>query len=324
MRLSNAIEDFLSDWRAQGRLTSDDSERTYRKHLTVHAEDVSNRDPRYTNRSDVKRTLRRYTNPNTQAHRRAILVSFYDWCMEEGLRQDNPARQVPRPRKKQAAVYRLTREEARQVLLAARTRRERRVVFLLMCVGLRNKELRGLQGRHFERRGFIWVPPEIAKGGRERFVPIIADLEPVVAEIQEQCAPDDYVVPSRRVFLNFDRRVTQEDPDRPCSEQSVRRIVAQVGERAGIAKRIYPHLLRHAYGDHIAKYAGMKVAQYLMGHAEVSTTQIYTGTPTLDELVVALQGFSFVETQANTRSRVEPEQLASRMDALLSGNPSSP
>ena len=42
--------------------------------------------------------------------------------------------------------------------------------------------------------------------------------------------------------------------------------------------------MRHAFGDHIARYAGIKNAQALLGHADVGTTQVYTGAPTLDEL----------------------------------------
>lgn len=308
MKFSVAIDDFIADWRAQGRLTSDGSERAYRDALMRHADDVGNRDPAYTNRNDVRQTLRRWTHPNTQANRRAILASFYDWCMEEGLRPDNPARQTPRPRKRKAQVYRLTRDEAVRVLQACDTPRERRAIYLMACAGLRNQELRGMQGRHFDRPGFVWVSPDIGKGGRERWLPVIPELAPVVAEIQEHVAPDEYVVPRQRVF-NLDRSRPPEDVrDQPCSSQTVGRIVERVGLRAGIPVRLNPHALRHAYGDHIAKYAGIKVAQYLMGHAEVSTTQTYTGDPTLDELVAALDGFSF-ERHTNRRSRWQPSML---------------
>ena len=62
--------------------------------LDRHGDDVDDRDPRYTNRDDVKRTLRRWSHPNSQSKYRSVLVSFYDWVMEEGLRADNPARQT--------------------------------------------------------------------------------------------------------------------------------------------------------------------------------------------------------------------------------------
>src|ERR671923_291801 len=73
-------------------------------------------------------------------------------------------------------LYLLTREEVARMLAAASTRRERRVIFLGICAGLRNQELRGLQGRHFERPGWIWISGDIAKGGRERWIPVIEEL----------------------------------------------------------------------------------------------------------------------------------------------------
>ena len=139
--------------RSQGRLNSESSVRGYRGTLDAHAEDVGNRDPAKVGREDVKRTLRRWPHPNTQGTNRAKLVSFYDWAMEEGLRRDNPARQTRRPRRRPAESYRLTEHEAISLMRAARGVRERRAIFLLFCAGLRNAEVRGLQGRHFQRPG---------------------------------------------------------------------------------------------------------------------------------------------------------------------------
>ena len=78
--------------------------------------------PSYVGRDDVKRTLRRWTHPNTQRKNRAILVSFYDWAMEEGYRKDNPARQTRPPKSKPPKVYRLTRAEVAAFLAAAADR----------------------------------------------------------------------------------------------------------------------------------------------------------------------------------------------------------
>jgi site-specific recombinase XerD len=64
----------------------------------------------------------------------------------------------------------------------------------------------------------------------------------------------------------------------------------ELAARAGIHAHVHPHVMRHAFGDHIARYAGIKNAQALLGHADVGTTQIYTGAPTLDELAAAIKG----------------------------------
>lgn len=293
MKFSHAIDVFVEDMRAQGRITSDRTVVSYRSILNRHADDVNNNDPRNVNRDMCKRTLRHWRNPNSQRTARAILVSFYDWTMEEGIRKDNPARQTRRPKRQPTTVYRLTKAEAASMLRAAKTTREKRAIYLGICAGLRNRELRGLQGRHFRRPGFIWVSADIAKGGRERHVPVLPDLADIVEQIRETVATDEFVLPAQRWRnppVNDSRRDLAR---RSCSSQALRTLVMNVAKRAGIAAHIHPHLLRHAFGDHVARHTGMKVAQAMLGHANVSTTEIYTGQPTLDELAVSVHGLTF-------------------------------
>ena len=156
------------------------------------------RDPAYVGREDVKRTLRRWPHANTQGTSRAKLVSFYRWTMEEGIRKDNPAEQTRRPRRRPSPRRRLTEDEVVSLLVSCETRRERWAMYLALYVGLRNSELRGLRGEHFARPGWVWVSPDIAKGSRERFVPVTPDLAPVVAEIRAFVAGDEYVLPAER------------------------------------------------------------------------------------------------------------------------------
>jgi site-specific recombinase XerD len=309
VRFTDAIDAFVADMLSSGRL--------------VHAEDIGNRDPRSTNREDVKRTLRRYSHPNTQANRRSILVSFYQWSMEEAIRKDNPAAQTNRPRKRESQVYRLTFDEAIRMLEAASGRRERRAIFLGICAGLRNQEIRGMQGRHFTRPGFVWVSPDVAKGGRERWVPVIPDLEAVVADIQEQCELDDYVIPAQQHWNLDPSRPPADKRKHNCSGQALWRLVVRVGERAGIAAHVHPHTLRHAYGDHIARYAGMRNAQFLLGHKDISTTETYVGEPTLDELGNSIEGFTFGVGHTNRRSGVGPDGPQSQEYRHGDSNPGS-
>lgn len=293
MKFSEAIDQYVNDMFSQGRFTSKRTEESYRAALHRLADDVGNRDPRTIGRSDVKQTLAHWKHPNSQRTNRAILVSFFDWTLEEGIRKDNPARQTRRPRRKPAAIYRLTRDEALRMLQAARGRRERRAIYLGICAGLRNAELRGLQGRHFERPDWVWVSADIAKGGRERWVPVSHELAEVVAEIREAVGPDEYVLPAQRWRDPGINRDKADKAKHPSSQQALYYLVRHVGKRAGIAAPINPHVLRHAYGTHIARFAGMRNAQFLLGHAGIGTTEVYVGEPTLDDLREAVQGLSF-------------------------------
>jgi len=130
VKLTSAIDEYIADMWSSGRFRSAATERNYRSALLAHAKDVSNRDPRYTNRDDVKETLRRWDHPNTHGNRRSVLVSFYAWLMEEGRRSDNPALQTRRPKRLPTHVYRLSDEEVRQMLAAACGTRERRAIYL--------------------------------------------------------------------------------------------------------------------------------------------------------------------------------------------------
>jgi site-specific recombinase XerC len=104
MRFSAAVDAYVDDMRLQGRMNSPATERDYRSTLNAHGEDVGNRDPRYVGRDDVKRTWARWPHPSSRRKNRAILVSFYDWLVEEGERPANPARQTRRPKARPTSV----------------------------------------------------------------------------------------------------------------------------------------------------------------------------------------------------------------------------
>lgn len=217
-----------------------------------------------------------------------MLVSFYDWMVEEGLRSDNPARQIRAPRSREPRVRRLTLDETRAVLAAAISRTERRMAYLAACAGLRCTELRLLQGLHFAREGWILISADIAKGGRERWVPVMVDLEYVVRDIRSQSEPGHYILPGTRWVQSACGYVPVEQPERPCDRKTVWRTVRRLGRRAGIGTPVHPHQLRHAFADRVTRLAGLHAAQALLGHASIQTTEGYLTRPSPDELVAAM------------------------------------
>lgn len=295
MKMSAAVDEFIADRKSQGRISSTNTEKAYRAKLNAHIDDVENRDPAKTGRRDVKATLRRWEHPNSQRQAHAVLTSFYDWCMEEGFRRDNPARQVSRAKARQVDVYRMTRTEVLALLAASEdSRRDRWVAYLGVCAGARAQEIRGFQGRHFQREGWVWISKDIGKGHRERWVPVLPDLEPIIREIRLQVGPDEFVLPGRRYIDPPLNTVFAESPDTMLSHAALYKQVVRLGGRAGIAGNVTPHTLRHAFGDHIGRGCGERVAQALMGHVKIDTTvSTYMDHPTLDELAVAVQGFTY-------------------------------
>jgi hypothetical protein len=185
---------------ATGRWSSALTERSYRRALDILGDDVTNRDPVEITRQHVKATMRRW-HGNTLSQKRAIYCSFFDWCMEEGIRETNPARQTPKVRARATPGYRLTDVEVHAMLAAADGAYERRVLSLGFHVGLRSAELRGLQGVHFQRAGWIWVSADIAKGSKERWVPVLPDIAGIADEIRAGVRERDQHPPLRLIAL---------------------------------------------------------------------------------------------------------------------------
>lgn len=296
MRWHDAISEYLRDQRQAGRINSEESVRSYRRALAAHAHDTS-AGPLRSTREDVKRTLARWEYPNTRALQHSILTSFYDWTLTEGHRADNPARQVARAKTRKPEIARLTRAEVLAMIAACQDIRERRVMLLGACAGARAVELKGFRGRHFDRPGFVWFSPDIAKGKRERWVPVLPELEPVIADIRATVGVNDTVI---RACDNSGRN--QRAPSYKISHSALGHLVARVAHQAGIARHVTPHLLRHAFGDHIARHAGLRAAQAMMGHASVNTTaSVYVDRPGLEELAESVQGLRFGEESVGRR-----------------------
>jgi integrase len=298
MKFSAGIDDYLRDRRALGYINSDRTERDYRIVLTAHADDVQNRDPGKTSKEDVKRTLRRWSRPNSRSKNHSIIISFYDWAVQGDLRASNPARAVERAKRRPAKRVRLTRAETLAVLRAASGKIEERAIILALCTGLRRAELLGLQGRDFARDGLIEV--RSGKGGKYRTVPVPAELRPLTREIRRELESDDYVLPAQRwrnPGTNTDKIANRK---RPMSEGALWQLVVRVGQRAGVAPRVTPHVLRRAYAEYVAKRAGLLNTKAMLGHESVATTQIYVGEPTLDELQASVADFTWGWTPEQT------------------------
>lgn len=292
MGFPEAIELYLYDMQGLARLTTKRSMAEYSRIVQVHAKDAGGAAPHETSRDHVKATLRRWSHPNTQRRKRSMLVSFYDWMVEEGRRPDNPARQIRSPRGREPRVRRLTLDETRAVLAATIGRRERRIAYLAACAGLRCTELRLLQGQHFAREGWILISADMAKGGRERWIPVMVDLESVVREIRETTAAEDYILPGTQWVHGACGYAPVERPERPCDRKTIWRTVRRIGRRAGIGTPVHPHQLRHAFADRVTRVAGLHSAQALLGHASIQTTEGYLTKPSPDELVTAMSRVS--------------------------------
>lgn len=301
MKFEVAIDAFIADWKGYGQINSPHTEQAYREKLYMHAEDCGGRPVEKAGKEDVKRTLRRWSHANSKNQAHSVLNSFYTWTLEEDIRTTNPAQAVRRARKTKSKINRLKRDEIVQLLRwaaspQARTT-ERWTIYLGVCAGFRSQELRMCTVQDVLRPGLLHVPRTAGKGSKERWVPVISDLVPIIDEIRAIGPKEGTLLrPRERATLpTLDEWV---EVDRPMSANSMYKLIKACGQKAGLYQPITPHTLRHAFGDTVGKMVGLRVAQELLGHESVETTAgTYVDRVSLDEMQLATRGFSFFTGQ---------------------------
>jgi integrase/recombinase XerD len=203
----------------------------------------------------------------------AALRSFYRYAENEKLLPANPAENLSLPRRWKRLPKALTGREIEQ-LLAPETREtppalcDQAVLELAYASGLRLAELRQirLEQLHLEA-GFVNV---IGKGNKERVVPVGRKAVAAMQRYLEAARPKLVTARSpATVFLT--KRGT------PFAPVTLWLRIKQRVRRAGIARNVTPHTLRHSFATHLLEHgADLRVIQELLGHASISTTEIYT------------------------------------------------
>jgi integrase/recombinase XerD len=231
--------------------------------------------------------------PATRARRLSAIRQLYRFAYEEGWRNDNPAAQIKGPKKQETLPGTLTEAEVDRLLDAAtefgRTQSERHrnacLFQLLYATGMRVSELIALPVN--AARGDPRMLLVRGKGGKERLVPLspparaalsvwLKRWDEIDSEAQKQGAPG-----AKHLFFGRGK-------SGHLSRVWFYTLVKQVAAAAGLdATGITPHTLRHAFATHLlANGADLRVIQTLLGHADISSTEIYTHV--LDERLKAL------------------------------------
>ncbi len=204
----------------------------------------------------------------------SAIKGFHRFCVWEGYTKKNPTDTVklPKPAEKLPDVLSIAQVNA---LLDAQTDespiglRNRAILEVLYGCGLRASECTGLDLANCAlEEGFLRV---VGKGDKERISPISGAAARALAAYLEEARPQlvkPYAKPTAAVFLNA--------RGGRLSRQSVHKIVADAGREIGVAS-LHPHTLRHSFATHMLEGgADLRVIQEILGHADISTTQIYT------------------------------------------------
>jgi len=204
------------------------------------------------------------------SRRLSALRSFFDFLLREGVVGENPARYARRPRLGQTLPQVLSVEEVKHLLEAPQQlkkpfwRRDSAILETLYSCGLRAAEILSLRLQDVDlNAGFVRVR---GKGGKERIVPLGSHA---ISAIRRYLSSEESKI--RKTDILFVNRYGN-----PLSDRYLRRMVADYAQIA-LGRAVHPHTLRHSFATHLLD-AGMdlRFVQELLGHAKVTTTQIYT------------------------------------------------
>ena len=213
--------------------------------------------------------------PRSVARRLSALRQFMGWAVDEGIRPDNPTRWIDNPSLPatlpksldEADIVRLL-DAAASLTPAFAATRAVTMLEVLYATGLRVSELMGLQVTAFRRH-----PDTIlvtGKGGRERLVPLGDTAKAAVAGWLD-CRD------SRPAFM-LSEMMFPADDGRAMTRQAFAALLKKLALAAGLDPvRVSPHKLRHSFATHMLnRGADLRSLQSLLGHADITTTQIYT------------------------------------------------
>ncbi len=211
--------------------------------------------------------------PRTIARRLSSLRRFYLYQYREGRIDQDPCARIEAPKLGRPLPDVLTEAQVESLIAAPDTSdpfglRDRAMLELLYATGLRVSELVTLTVTQVNRRqGVIRIS---GKGNKERLVPVGDDaLEWLATYLRDGRG---LILGARQSDALFPSRA-----GRAMTRQAFWQIIKRHARSAGIRKTLSPHTLRHAFATHLLNHgADLRVVQMLLGHSDISTTQIYT------------------------------------------------
>ena len=246
------------------------------------------RDPRRADRSDVRRYLAHLSEGayarRTVARRLSAVRSFYGWLVHEGELEASPAEALVGPKLDQPLPRVLSESEARRFVEGAGrgerdpalALRDRAMAELLYAVGCREAELSALDLRDVDARGM--TVRLTGKGRKTRVVPVYARALDALAEYFRAGRP---VLAARGVgrphLRGDDEAVMLTVRGLRMTPDDVRKRFAVLAGRAGLPAGTTPHVMRHTFATEVLSGgADLRSVQEMLGHASLSTTQVYT------------------------------------------------
>jgi len=273
------VERYLDSlWMERG--LSENTLSAYRRDLTLFSEWLDQQGAQSLLAADASQIqsylglkLRQGASPRSSARFLSAARSFYRWSLREGRIVDDPTLRIESPKQGRPLPKSLSETDVDQLLSTPDLElplefRDRTMLEILYACGLRVSELVSLRVEQVGlNQGIVRV---LGKGGKERLVPMGEEALDWLTQYMRgpraellKGQPSNVLFPSNR--------------SRQMTRQTFWYRIKIYAKRAGIQTHLSPHTLRHAFATHLLNHgADLRVVQMLLGHSDLSTTQIYT------------------------------------------------
>jgi integrase/recombinase XerD len=278
MALEADVRTFLSYLRVEKGL-SDNTIQSYRRDMLkfVGFLNEQNLVTAKIQRQDVVDFLatlyKRRLDSRSVARHLVTIRHFFRFSLLEGFIKEDPAATIESPKFRQSLPYFLSVEEVERLLAQPDTSsaiglRDKAIIELMYSTGIRVSELAGIRVGDLQLdAGCLRC---IGKGNKERLVPVgkkaLAVVEAYMKKSRPELLKDNA---SANLFLN--------QRGRPMDRVMIWKMMGRYGRKAALRKPLKPHTLRHSFATHLLdRGADLRSVQMMLGHSDISTTQIYT------------------------------------------------
>jgi integrase/recombinase XerD len=217
--------------------------------------------------------LRAGRSPRSLSRYLSGFRQFYRWLLRDGRISEDPTALIESPKLGRGLPKALSEQQVTHLLEAPRVAtalglRDRTMLELMYASGLRVSELVGLElSRLNLNQGVVRI---IGKGGKERLVPLGEEAMSWLQRYLREARPDLMNGKSSPLVFVTARKSGM-------TRQAFWYAIRKHAQAAGIQQQVSPHMLRHSFATHLLNHgADLRVVQLLLGHSDLSTTQIYT------------------------------------------------
>jgi len=203
---------------------------------------------------DYIQNLIKIKNPSTVSSNISAIEFFFNKVLNQNLK-------IPHPKRNKTIPNILTTKEIKKLIDNTSNIKHRLIIKLIYGCGLRVSEIINLKKKDLNfDEDLIYI--KLAKGKKDRFVKI---PESIKEDLESY-----YKLNDSEYFFESNRKGK-------LTTATIQKIVKNAAKKAGIKKRVYPHLLRHSFATHLLEQGtDLRIIQKLLGHSNIKTTQVYT------------------------------------------------